>query len=116
MPISAAAVDKFIQLLNAARPVTHRKMFGGLGIYQDGVFFAVLDNDRLYFKSDAVTDPEFDRFDADSWVIDGDPPSVMPYREVPNAVCSDPGKLAAWIEASVAVASRKKAAPRKKKP
>jgi DNA transformation protein and related proteins len=30
--------------------ITSRKMFGGFGFYRDGIFFALLFNDQLYFK------------------------------------------------------------------
>jgi len=33
-------------------------MFGGVGLYCDGLFFALLDDDRLYFKIDVVEDPD----------------------------------------------------------
>ena len=39
------------QLAEVPRVVTKR-MFGGIGIYSDGTFFAVIDNDTLFFKVD----------------------------------------------------------------
>ena len=32
--------------------LTARRMFGGIGLYADGVFFALLDEQVLYFKVD----------------------------------------------------------------
>ena len=34
-------------------PVTIRNMFGGAGVYADGVMFAILAEDTLYLKTDA---------------------------------------------------------------
>ena len=38
--------------LQVVGPVVSRRMFGGVGFYLDGVFFALLLHDRLYFKTD----------------------------------------------------------------
>jgi DNA transformation protein len=37
-----------------------RAMFGGYGIYQDDCMFALIADDRLYFKVDATTRAEFE--------------------------------------------------------
>ena len=46
--------------LARVRPVTSRKMFGGVGVYAEGAFFALLDNDTLFFKVDDTTRPAFE--------------------------------------------------------
>ena len=112
MPISPEATASLVAPLLAIRPITSRKMFGGLGIYCDGVFFAVVDNDRLYFKFDDVTWPDYDAFQAEQWVIDGEKGGPMPYLEVPAAVHIDPSKLGVFIDAAVGVALRKKSKPK----
>ncbi|MCW5940081.1 MAG: TfoX/Sxy family protein [Fimbriimonadaceae bacterium] len=72
MPVTEAAVKMFLDRLEPVGGITHRKMFGGVGLYCGGVFFAVIDDDRLYFKSDAETDPQYDAHGAAGWVIEGD--------------------------------------------
>ena len=32
-------------------PVTARRMFGGVGLYADGVFFGVIDNNQLFLRT-----------------------------------------------------------------
>ncbi|MFQ5901401.1 MAG: TfoX/Sxy family protein [Thermodesulfobacteriota bacterium] len=49
MPISEEYLE---YVLDQLRPVDFRKMFGGVGLYLDGVFFALIANDILYFKVD----------------------------------------------------------------
>ena len=112
MPISPEAVERLMAPLLAVRPITSRKMFGGLGIYCDGVFFGIIDDDRLYFKFDAVNGPDYDAFDAPQWVIEGENASAMPYREVPAEIHEDTDRLAEFIDAAVAVALRKKTKPK----
>lgn len=107
MPITEAAVQALLTPLARARPITSRKMFGGVGIYADGVFFAIIDDDRLYFKSDEQTASSYDKYDAAPWAMPGGPPTYG-YREVPGAILES-DDLGDWIDAAIAVANRKKA-------
>jgi len=112
MPVTPEAVERLMAPLLAVRSITSKKMFGGIGVYSDGIFFAVVDDDRLYFKSDATTDLSYDEHAAAPWILSGDPPSPMPYRELPTVILEDPIHLAEWIDAAVAVAERKKTKPK----
>ena len=112
MPVTPEAIERLMAPMLAVRSITSKKMFGGIGIYSDGIFFAVIDDDRLYFKSDAQSDPAFDEYESAPWVLSGDPPSAMPYRELPTVILADPIQLAEWIDAAVAVAERKKTKPK----
>jgi DNA transformation protein len=40
-------------------PIEVRRMFGGYGIYREGVMFALLAGETLYLKADAQNAPEF---------------------------------------------------------
>jgi DNA transformation protein and related proteins len=115
MPVTDVVVQKFIERLAASRSITHRKMFGGVGLYCDGVFFAVIDDDRLYFKVDDVNFPDYQAFGMPQWVIEGANGGAMPYYEVPDQVLADAEKLGEWIDAAVDVANRKKGSGKKRK-
>lgn len=39
--------------------ITSRRMFGGHGIYHDGLMFGLVVNEQLYFKADALSRPQF---------------------------------------------------------
>lgn len=108
MPITEAAVKSFIDQLSQARAITHRKMFGGVGLYCDGIFFAVIDNDRLYFKADEVTTPNYEPFGMPQWVIEGNNGGPMPYFQVPEEVLANLETVGQWIDDAVEVAKRKK--------
>lgn len=108
MPVTDAAVQTLLAPLSAVRAITSRKMFGGIGIYCDGVFFAVIDDDRLYFKVDEVNLPDYDEMGARQWVIEGPNGGAMPYRELPDKILNDPNVLGSWIDDSVRVAQTKK--------
>ena len=107
-PVTDTVVQEFLSKLGKARTITSKKMFGGVGIYCDGVFFAVIDDDRHYFKVDDQTLANYEAHNAAQWVIKGPSGGAMPYREVPIAVLEDSAKLGDWIDAAVEVAQRKK--------
>ncbi len=106
MPVTDEGVRRLLAPLEAVRPITSRKMFGGVGVYCEGVFFAVVDDDRLYLKTDAELDPRFDAVGAAQWVVEGPSGGPMPYRELPGGL--GPEEVAEWVDLAVAVAVRKK--------
>ena len=57
-------------------------MFGGVGIYAQGLFFALIAEDRLFFKVDDTTRPEFDQFGMEPFRPFGED-SAMGYYELP---------------------------------
>ncbi|MDA8227095.1 MAG: TfoX/Sxy family protein, partial [Desulfitobacterium hafniense] len=52
MAISETFKDYVLEQLAILGDVTVRKMFGGAGIYYEGVIFGLLADDVLYFKVD----------------------------------------------------------------
>ncbi|MEK6610285.1 MAG: TfoX/Sxy family protein, partial [Gemmatimonadota bacterium] len=60
MPVSDAFRDYVLEQLAGLGAVTVRRMFGGAGIYHGGLFFAVLDDDQLFFKVDGETRPAYE--------------------------------------------------------
>src|SRR5206468_2030179 len=53
-------VAHVIETLRAFGPVDARPMFGGWGLYHQGVFFALIHADALYLKVDDENRPEFE--------------------------------------------------------
>jgi DNA transformation protein len=83
-------------------------MFGGVGIYAAELFFALLDDDTLYFKVDDATRPRFEDRGMMPFRPYGEDGEVMQYYEVPADVLEDPEALGAWVELAIAVARRAK--------
>jgi DNA transformation protein len=86
-------------------PLRTRAMFGGVGLYAGDRFFALIDNDTLYFKVDDQNRPDFEA--AGSALFDpyGDG-RTMDYYAVPVEVQEDRDELRVWVEKAVAVAER----------
>ena len=52
MAAGSEFVEFVLESLQPLRGVSARRMFGGWGIYKDGVMFALIAYDTLYFKVD----------------------------------------------------------------
>ena len=59
--MSAEFVDYVIELLGPFGTVGARRMFGGHGVYLDGLMFAIVSDDTLYLKADDMNRIEFEQ-------------------------------------------------------
>ena len=96
------------QLARATTGVRHRAMFGGVGIYSGDLFFALIDEDILYFKVDDTNRPDFEARGMGPFRPAGPDGEVMQYYAVPEELLEDPDALRPWIERALAVARRRK--------
>ena len=118
MPVSASfrtfVVDQLSRVLPAIRA---RPMFGGVGLYAGGVFFALIDDDTVYFKVDDSTRPDFVARGMPPFRPYGETAEVMQYYAVAEDLLDDTDALGPWAEKAVAVARRARArrAPRTRK-
>lgn len=111
MAVSATYREFVLDQLGSAAPVSARSMFGGVGIYSGPLFFALMDDDRLYFKVDDSNRADFEAKGMDAFHPFGDE-RAMGYYEVPEEVLEDAEELAHWMAKALRVAGSK---PRKKK-
>lgn len=96
------------QLARVLQDVRARSMFGGVGVYSSELFFALLDNDTLYFKVDDETRVEFESRQMGPFRPFGDGGEVMQYYEVPADVIEDLDALRSWGDRALGVARRAK--------
>jgi len=112
---SAARSNEFIAYLHEVfagfGPVTARRMFGGHGIYHDGLMFALVAGDTLYLKADAVNAPEFTRrgLAAFTYTRQGKP-ARLGYYQAPAEILDDPDQAVAWARRSFEAALRARTA------
>ena len=59
--MSAEFVDYVIELLGPFGTVGARRMFGGHGVYLDGLMFAIVSEDTLYLKADDMNRIEYEQ-------------------------------------------------------
>ena len=107
MAVSDSYREFVLEQLGRVTPVTGKSMFGGVGIYAQGLFFALIAEDRLYFKVDDATRPEFERRGMEPFRPFGEE-SAMGYYEVPADVVEDVSQLEPWTRNAIDVAAKAK--------
>lgn len=113
MPVSSDYLQYVLEQLARLPRVTSRRMFSGVGLYSDGVFFAILDNDSVYFKVDDSTREPYASRGCEPFRPYKDRPKVsMSYFQVPADVLEDADELVPWARAAVRAASASAATKR----
>jgi DNA transformation protein len=97
------------QLARATPGLRARNMFGGVGLYCGDLFFALMDDDVLYFKVDDTNRPRFEERGMGPFRPGGEGGGTMQYYEVPADVLEDAEALAPWATAAIEVARRARA-------
>lgn len=94
------------QLGRAVPTLRARNMFGGVGVYAGDLFFALMDDDVLYFKVDDANRRRFEERGMGPFRPGGPTGEVMQYYEVPADVLEDVETLTPWAQEAVEVARR----------
>jgi DNA transformation protein len=113
MSVSDSFREFALEQLGRVTPVTARRMFGGVGIYAGGLFFALMDNNRLYFKVGDSNRPDFEAAGMGPFRPFGEGGAAMQYYEVPSDLLEDVDALGGWVANAIDVAKSTRA--RKKK-
>ena len=96
--------------LSGLGPVTVRSMFGGAGIFLDGLMFALIADDVLYFKVDDRTRERYDAEGLGAFAYNkGGRVLRMSYHEIPDRLYDDPAEMADWARDAHETARRAKA-------
>src|SRR6185295_20300240 len=118
MPKRSEFIEHVIETMRSFGPVTARTMFGGWGLYHDGVFFALVFDDTLYLKSDATNAADFDARGLEPFVFEsrkGGETITTSYRRAPEEALESPEEMARWARSAYGAALRKGSAKRAKK-
>lgn len=105
-------VDYIQEMLGSQRPVTARAMFGGFGLYRDGLMCALVADDTLYLKTDDANRADFERADSEAFIFtakDGKQ-AAMSYWRLPESALEDADELAQWMDSAMGAALRADAA------
>ena len=95
--------------------VTRRAMMGGATLYCDGAVFAILSDNALWFKADAVSDAAWDRAGCPRFTYERDGgTATMNYRRAPDDVYDDADALREWAALALEASARAPKKARKK--
>lgn len=115
MAVSSNYLDYVLEQLSCVGHVTPKRMFGGVGIYLDSLFFALVDDDILYFKVDESNRADFEAAGMKPFKPFGEESYSMGYFEVPIDVLEDRDQLQQWANKSLDVARSKRPVRKSKK-
>ena len=102
-------LDYIKDLLEPIGDITCRAMFGGYGIYKDGMIFAIIDDNELYFNGVASTAKVFEDSGAQQFSYQGKKGLVkMCYWKVPSDIIDDKEKLIDWANLAIKSAKESK--------
>ena len=87
-----------------------KKMFGGAGLYLDGVLFGFVADSSLYLKVDDTNKADFEARGMGPFVFTGKgKPMEMSYFELPEDILDDVDELSTWVnKAATAYLNSKK--------
>jgi DNA transformation protein len=109
-------VDDLLDRLEPLGKLRARKMFGGTGLYCDGIFFGLVAGDVLYFKVDAENLAPYEEAGMARFrPFEDRGGSSLGYYEVPLEVQERPARLVEWARAALAAARRRDATKTKTK-
>lgn len=104
MVATSDSFTDFVQdQLQDLKSVRLRRMFGGYGLYFDTTFFGILHRERLYFKTDSDSRPQY-RVHGMRAFRPSAKQTLSHYYEVPPDVLEDAEELVRWAQQAISVA------------
>jgi DNA transformation protein len=110
---SPGFLDHLRELMRAGgHAVTTRAMFGGHGLYVEGLFFGIVDDDVVYLRVDERNRAEFAALDLPPFEFmtkDGRR-QAMSYLRAPDETLENAAAMAPWMRSALGAALRAAAA------
>jgi DNA transformation protein len=115
MPQRSEFLEFVIGQMAGLGAVTARSMFGGHGLYCNGLFIAIIADEQLYFKADAQSQPRFEAAGLKRFQYQARGKTVqLMYYTAPTEVYDDARVMAEWGQLALAAAVRTRRPARKK--
>jgi DNA transformation protein and related proteins len=95
-------------LFAAFGPVSVRRLFGGAGIYAEGVMFALVHQGVIYLKADGQSAAAFERegLAPFTYATREGARELASYRRMPDRLYDAPDELVGWAREALAAARR----------
>lgn len=101
--------------LGALPELRARAMFGAHGLYAGETFFGILDEGRLFFKTDAASAADYTARGMGPFTYEMKGKVLtMAYHEVPPDVLENAPELTAWAQRAIQLAAAKPKKAKKK--
>lgn len=106
MANSAEFIAYLVDRLSALGDVAARRMFGGHGMFLDGLMFGLVAGDTLYLKVDDGNRDGYVAVGMEPFKPFADRPTTMSYFPLPETVFEDQEMFEAWAREAYAAALR----------
>jgi DNA transformation protein len=93
-----------VESMSHVAPVSFRRIFNGYGIYHHGVQFAIVINDRLYFRADDFSRSLYIAKQMTPFLPFTIESSESNFFQLPTEVLTDPAELIFWMRIAVEAA------------
>ena len=91
-----------------------KRMFGGYGVFHDGLMFALVADDVLYLKSDGDSESSFRELGLERFVYEKEGTKIrMSCWSAPDEIFDDPEQAKVWADRAYGAALRAKRSRRK---
>lgn len=111
MPVQDQYLAYVLEQLGGLGSLRSNRMFGGIGLYSRELFFGLIDDDTLFFKTDESNIAPYRERGMPRFMPFPDrPEAVLGYHQVPADVIEDAEQLVAWARQAVDVALRSQVA------
>jgi len=101
--------DYIVDMLSALGDVSTKRMFGGGGVYVNGIMFALIADDCLYFKVDDFNKCDYENAGSTAFAYHkNDKPYAMSYWLVPEDIMEDDELRIEWASRAWDAARRGK--------
>lgn len=107
MPVSPDYLAWLCELLAPLGEIRSKRMFGGAGLYCDGLFFAIVVDDVLYLKADHESRAQFEREGLEPFSYEAKGKRmVMNYFRAPDEALESPELMRPWGRLALGAALR----------
>lgn len=104
MNLSHAYLDRIIARLSQVAEVSYRRIFNGVGLYYRGVQFAIVINDRLYFRADEHSRALYQQKGMGAFQPRAAVNVESCFFQLPDSVLNQPAELRHWLRIAVEAA------------
>jgi len=102
-------VDYLLEVFAEFGEVTGKRMFGGHGLFHQGLMIGLVADDVLYLKADAETSGKFSERGLSQFeYVKNGKPMKMSYFLAPEEIYDDPEEASRWASIAYAAALRSK--------
>ena len=103
-------VEHVLELLASFGSVSARRMFGGFGIFRDGLIFGLVASDVLYLKADTQNRGEYEAVGSEPFSYTARRKQViLSYWRAPEEALESRAAMQEWARSAYAAALRAKA-------